>query len=708
MAMADMNPAPKKRRGRKTASAAPADDNISVFVLDGPQLDPKLLPSGAMEIPHADGSVVIDFASGKPRSNDKVEFDDNLALHLDDGVLNSICEELMDGISADDDSRSEWLNTRAKGMDLLGLKVETPSAGATSAPVEGMSVVRHPLLLEAVLRFQADARGELLPSNGPVKVRQDGEETAQTDLLARTLEKDLNHYLTTTAREYYPDTDRMLFSVGFGGCAFKKVYHCPLKRRPVSETVDAKDLIVSNAATDLRNASRVTHRIPMRKSVMKRMQILGVYRKVALEQQQSTNNPVDIKIASIQGVKPDIQRNEDQEYSIDECYCELDIDGFKHKDKKGAETGLPLPYRVTIDRQSRQILEIRRNWEEDDEDCTARTVFVKYSFVPGYGFYDYGLLNILGNTTNALTAAWREMLDAGMFANFPGFIYSKSSSFRQTTNQFRVPPGGGIGIDTGNQPIQNSIMALPYKEPGPGLTALVDNISQTGLRVGGASQASVAEGKQEAPVGTTLALIEQASKVMSAVHKRLHAAQSEEFGLLRDRFREDPSALWRTNKRAEKRWGVDKFMMALDQYDLVPCADPNTPSQMHRLMKAQALKQLAMSNPPMYDMRKVDQRVGEMADLGDMQQMFAPPAPPAGPDPMAIEALKLKQSDQEIKKAEIASNERTKDKDRASKETTTALQIAERLATHPEAAGVVNQELSVLTPFLHQQQGMKP
>jgi hypothetical protein len=302
-----------------------------------------------------------------------------------------------------------------------------------------MSNVRHPMLLEATLRFQANARGELLPSDGPVKVTDSLNETEANDELAEKLERDFNYYLTSIATEYYPDTDRMLLYVGFGGCGFKKVYNCPLRQRPVSESVDAKDLIVSNAATDMANSSRVTHVITMRPSVLKRMQLAGAYREVPISAPSGiVLNPVDRQIADTQGINLTSQQTEDRDHTIYECYCELDIRGYQDK-KNGVATGLPLPYRVVIEKDSQQILEIRRNWREDDETKTAKMCFVKYPFVPGLGFYDIGLIHILGNTTNALTAAWREMLDAGMFANFPGFLYRKLMG-RQNTNEFRVAP----------------------------------------------------------------------------------------------------------------------------------------------------------------------------------------------------------------------------------------------------------------------------
>jgi hypothetical protein len=476
-----------------------------------------------LRIEHEDGSVTISL-DGKSLVDQpgkkKTGWFDNLVEDIDQGTLGQVADELLRGINDDLESRKEWIEARATGIKLLGLKIEIPGLGGSTdgAPVEGMSRVRHPLLLEAVLRFQANARSELLPTDGPVKIRNDNNNAdLAEDQRANALERDLNHYLTSTAAEYYPDTDRMLLMLGFGGTSFKKVYYCPLRNRPVSETVDADDLIVNNAATDLKNAKRVTHRSYMKASTVKRLQILGVYKDVDLPMaKQPDLDAAQREERSQQGISAGSYRPEDRDREIYECYCELDIPGFEHR-YKGKVSGLEVPYRVTIDLSSREILSIVRNYDETDDLPEARTTFVKYTFVPGLGFYDIGLLHILGNTTNAITAAWREMLDAGMYANFPGFLYSDAGG-RQNTNIFRVPPGGGALIKTGGQPINQAIMPLPYKEPGQALMNLVSNMAETGMRIGGTSEQQVGEGRADAPVGTTLAMIDQATKVMNAVH----------------------------------------------------------------------------------------------------------------------------------------------------------------------------------------------
>ena len=614
-----------------------------------------------MTIELPDGSITLSLDGSPIERADKkgTGWFDNLVEDIDQAELSRISYELLKGVEDDLQSRKEWIEDRAQGIKLLGLKVEIPglAGAADGAPVEGMSRVRHPLLLEAVLRFQANARSELLPTDGPVKIREDNNnQTDGSDELANDLENDLNHYLTSTAKEYYPDTDRMLLMLGFGGTAFKKVYYCPLRNRPVSESVDADDLIVNNAATDLSNAKRVTHRIYMRPSVVKRMQILGVYRDVELSTAKMVSlDAVQREKNAQQGIAQDGMNPDDRDREIYECYCELDIRGFEHR-RKGKETGLEIPYRVTIDVSSKEILSIVRNYDEDTKDLPeARQNFTKYTFVPGMGFYDIGLLHILGNTTNAVTAAWRELLDAGMYANFPGFLYSDAGA-RQNTNMFRIPPGGGALIKTGGAPIQDAVMPLPYKEPSQALMALVDNIAQTGMRVGGTAEQAVGEGRADAPVGTTIALIDQATKVLNAVHKRMHAAQAEEFALLVKCFKENPESFWQQNRKPARRWDQETFIRALDQADLVPQADPNTASQTQRLMKVMALKEIQAANPALYDPIAVDRMALQAVGWSNPEQFMVPPealnAQPT-PEQQAMQAqLMIKKQDSDARMME--------------------------------------------------------
>ncbi|MCV9940921.1 hypothetical protein OIU35_31610 [Boseaceae bacterium BT-24-1] len=674
----------------------------------------------SVSIPTDDGGVIINFGKIARTRDIGAEHDENLAEDLDEGTLSILSEDVIQGIEADIESRREWLQQRAEGLELLGLKLDSPSTdvSGSSAPLSHMSTVRHPLLLEAILRFQANARGELLPADGPVKIRVDDvsssgtpQEDREEDRQADQLETDFNYYLTTTASEYYPDTDRMLLMVGFGGCGFKKIYHCPIRRRPVSESVDAEYLIVSHGATDLRNAARVTHQITMRPSVLKRMQIMGAYRDTPLGsaplQQQSA---VEAKVDDIQGTAPQASyREEDQPRTIYECYCEIDVPGYEHKEK-GKITGLPLPFKVTIDKDSRKILELRRNWKEGDELYEAKRTFVKYPFVPGLGFYDIGLLHILGNTTIAVTAAWREALDAGMFANFPGGLIDKAAA-RQNSNEFRAGPGAFIPIDTQGKPINQIVAPFPYKEPGPGLLALTKDIAETGQRVGGTAELSTGEGRQDAPVGTTIALLEAARVTLDAVHKRLHQAQAEEFGLIKEKFEEDPESFWRFNKRKKKArysWDVERFTAALENNDLVPAADPNTSSHTMRVMKAQAVYQIASADPGFFDKREVYLRTLSALGINNPEALFAPPAqtPPqqdlAGQGALLMGQAAIKDADAKIagvgvQKEKLAIEERKIEVKAAtdaaqirSKEKIEIMRTAADLAQNPTAEPVVD------------------
>lgn len=612
---------------------------------DIPEIDDK---GAILRIQHGDGTLSVSL-NGQPLgsandANDPLEWFDNLVSKITEESLNSITEDLIRGIDEDLQSRKEWVEDRALCLRLLGLKIELPNTQGASdgAPVEGMSKVRHPLLLEAVLRFQANARGELLPTDGPVKIRNDADQpTVQMDQDANALERDLNHYLTVEATEYYPDTDRMLFMTGFGGTGFKKVYFCPIRSRPVSESVDADDIIVNQSATDLGNAQRVTHRTMMKPSTLKRLQLLKVYRDIDLgDPMPKDPDELERTEKEQQGITADALNNlpQNREREIYECYCELDIPGFEHKQKREI-TGLQIPYIVTIDKSSRKALAVVRNFDEDDQALpTARKKFVKFPFVPGIGFYDIGLSHILGNSTNAITAAWRLMLDNGMFANFPGFLVSKSGT-RQNTNILRVPPGGSAQIDTQGMPIGQSVMPLPYETTHMApLMSLVQDMAETGRRIGGTAEVQVGEGRADVPVGTVMAMIDQAIKVMNAVHKRMHAAQAEEFQLLKQVFREHPESFCARKCKSKTPWDKARFLAALNNCDFVPQADPNTSSSGQRLMKVVALKQLQQASQNLYDPIKVD--TAALAAIGwpNPEEFFVPPAARSQPPPQLVQA----------------------------------------------------------------------
>lgn len=724
-------PAASRKRGRAKKAApaamaaggmpAEADDIIQIpeplAVSDETvSIDPE---TGAVEVEHADGSITIDPTGDllrKQDDDDDGDFDENLADRVDSIELNRIANDLLDAIAADKSDRTEWERMRAKAIEQLGLKLEEPKSDVTRSSLGiATSLVKDPILLEAVERFRANAYAELCPSAGPVKVVNFSDDKLATDPLANALQKDLNYYLTTTASEYYPDTRYMLWWTGLSSGTFKKVYRCPLRKRPVSEYVDGSDLIVPASATDLKNASRVTHEVKMARDILRAMQLEGVYRDVTLTDPiTSQANPVAAKIAAIAGKAVTPQRIEDQEYTIFECYCKLDLRGYRHE-KDGEETGLPLPYRVTIDETSRQILEIRRNWdpEHDDEEEGAYRPplipFVLFPYSTGISrIYGCGLGQMLGNMASALTALLRISIDNGMMSNYPGLLKAKGTG-RQIQNKISVPPGGVAEIDTGGLPIQQAVMGMPFKDVSSNVVNLIEQTRGVAQRLGGTADLPVGEGKQDAPVGTTLAMIEQATKVEGSVHKALHAAQSEEFRLLTKLFKADPEALWRGNRRpalgnarddAARAARIEKFRQALANCDIQPMADPNVPSDMHRNLMATGLKQSTAGNPA-YDAVKVDRfvfrQMFKMSDE-DFNSLLAPPMA-AQPNPlMELEARKVAVLEQrvQIDAAKVDMAGRNAEADRALKETVEMTKIAASAA----AANVANNREQPTQPVM--------
>lgn len=620
-------------------------------------LEEAVKDSSILQVELSDGSVSINFAPQIKERGDDSDHDENLALHIDEGALANIADKLLRHIRDDIQRQEQRLTDVVKGIDLLGIKLEEPRSEPND---EGISVVRHPLLLEAVLRFQANARGEMLPADGPVKVSNEGDGTSGLDADANALEIDMNHYLTSGAPEYYPDTDRMFFTLGHGGEAYKKVYFHPIKRRPVSETIDRKDLILSDGAVSLEACARVTHRSKMKPSDIKRMQLAGVWREAPLgppAMSTMSNNTVDLALQDISGFEPKTTiEQEEVDREIYECYCEIDLPGYEHKED-GDTTGLAIPYRIVIDRDSKAVLEIRRWWEEGDDTYTRKEVFVEFVFIPAFPGVNLGLLHILGNATRALTAAWRIALDNGMLANFPGGLMARSTGKQQTTS-IRVGPGQVAPMDSDGVPLKEAFMPLPYRDVTSGFVQIIQNVEQTSQRLGGTAETAVGEGRNDAPVGTTIALIEQAQKVLNAVHKRMHQAQQKEFALLKDIFRKEPEALWRSNKNPAFGRDIQRLTNALENKDIVPKADPNTSSQTLRIQKAIAIYQLAKENPTMFNQREVYQRIMTMVGIEDGDALFNnSPAGPPPVDPIKQMEAQAKLATVQMKVAEMGSRQ---------------------------------------------------
>jgi hypothetical protein len=607
------------------------DDGITVEIV-GDEADTRMV-DGNLEIDQPDGGVIIQFnpqlqvpdAIKEEPSN----FYRNLADEIGESELLTIGADLHEAIQADDASRSASLANDTKGIGLLGLELEEPSSGDGQTQLDGMSVVTNPLLLDAVLKDWANAQSEFLPADGPCKVEDFATDPDQgEDELADAFERDMNFYLTSIDTSYGPETSHMLlWGRGFRGAGIKKVFMDPFKKRPTTIEVDRKDFIVSTAVKDLKSCERITHQISMRQSTMKRMMMRKIYREVALTPPTPTTNEVDEKIASIQGVAIAKARPEDQPYTLWEVQCELDLDKFAPAEYKGK--GIPLPYCVTIDKDTMNVLAIRRDWKPEDEECERKRMYVKYPYVPGPGFYGTGLLNILGNSTAAMTAAWRISLDSAMLAAFPGFLVAKLGG-RQNSSDLTLSPAQGLPIETNNMPIRDVVMDLPYKEAGPGMMALIQQITEQSKSAGASVDVPIGEGTANIPVGTMLAHIEMATKLMAATHKLGHMAQDEELQLIADLFRENPGSFWKGNKQAKGFWNEEKFIQALDTYTLKPRSDPNIPSHIHRVMRAVALTEL-QAGPlgqlmnPMETLKRV-----LMAMREDPKGLVKPPPAPSG------------------------------------------------------------------------------
>lgn len=595
------------------------------------------------------------------------DFNANLAEHIEPMALARLANEILQGIEADLGSRKEWDKIAEKAIEFLGLIYE--EAGSQITPTGSISKVWHTLMLESAIMFWANAQAEFLPADGPVKVRDDktapsgrgigdggpplddditagivppaaanpAQQPKMRDVIAEDFEVDFNHYLTTTDRQYYGDFSRMLFSLGPIGTQFRKVYYNPLRQMAVSEWVKAQNLIVSNDAVHLATAGRVTERIMMRHADVKRLQFMKWWLRQPLSMPVDSPTSLDQVIGQIEGIRPGPELPADHRHTIYECYTDVDLYGFEHTDEDGEMTGLPLPYRVTLDRDSRRILEIRRNWKEGDDLLKSRPRYVMFGLIPGLGFYFLGFAHILGNTERALTALEREIIDAGMFSVFPGFVHAKGT-FRGDTTQIRPPPGGSVEANIGLKgDIRNTLMPIPYKDLPQSIMALFQKIEDNGRKLSQAPELPVGEGTANIPVGTMIAMIEEGTKVMAGVHKGLHHARSEELELLRDLFAEDPELLTKYNKSPQRVWQTAEEFADMD---LVPASDPNTPSHVHRVMRAVALGQVAQMFPDRVNRDAILEEILAVIRTPNPERFILPPSPaqPQQPSPQAIAA----------------------------------------------------------------------
>ena len=598
----------------------------------------EAVPGVEVEIPQvedfADGAEIIQGPEGaivqaiqEQMMTQVQEYDHNanLAETLDDSILGELSSELREQYETDQESRSEWEEGYTKGLDLLGVQYEE-----RTQPFQGASGVTHPIIAESVTQFQAQAYKELLPAGGPVRTNVLGVQDSEKEAQAVRVKDFMNYMLMEIMEEFDPDTDQMLFYLPLSGSTFKKVYFDEAKQRPVSKFIPAEDLVVSYAARDLATASRITHVLRMDENEIRKLQVAGFYRDIDISADyEADSDPVKSKVNEIDGVEKSAT---DDLYTVLEMHVNLDIEGFEDVDQMGEPTGIKLPYIVTLDQGSGEVLAIRRNYEENDALKQKVSYFVHYKFLPGLGFYGFGLIHMIGGLGKAATSILRQLIDAGTLANLPsGF---KARGIRVRNDDEPIAPGEFRDIDAPGGDIRNSIIPLPYKEPSGTLAQLLGVLIESGRRfVSIADQQTGSPGSQQQPVGTTVALLERGMKVMSAIHKRLHYAQKTEFRILARLIRDNmpPSYPYAT--------GVDAGIKQSDfddRVDILPVSDPNIFSMAQRITLAQTQLQLAQSNPQLHNLQAAYKRMYQALEVQNIDEIL-PPAPEPQPTDPSIE-----------------------------------------------------------------------
>jgi hypothetical protein len=537
-----------------------------------------------------DGGVEIDFEPEVERLED-APFDANLALYMDDMDLNTLGETLLSGVEEDRQSRGDWEATMSEGIKLMGLKIED-----RTMPFKGACGVYDPLMAEAVVRWQAVAAGELLPASGPVKTQVVGVANEQLEAQASRVQQFMNLYLTELAPEFYEEFDQMLFWLPLVGSTFKKTYQDRLLGRPVSRFVLPDNFVVSYGTSDLATSPRFCHITPMTRRNFRLAQLAGVYRDIDLGDPQaddSSQTPIQAEVDGVQGVEPGAEGTE--EYRIYEVYADLNLVGYENED------GIPLPYVVTIEEGSRKVLSIYRNYDETDPTYQRKDMFTHYKFMPGVGFYGLGYAHLLGNSAKTATSIRRQLIDAGTLNNFPGGLRVKG--MRLEDNNIGIGPTEFREIDTGGLPIQNAIMTMPYKEPSQVSLALLKETYEGARNLANTAEIAVGEGRQDAPVGTTVALMEAATRLQSATLKRCHRAFSRELKLIANLFGkylpDEPYPF-------PVRGGMAAIMREdfANNIDVIPVSDPNISSSAQRMMRAEALLRFATQQPDQHNLRE--------------------------------------------------------------------------------------------------------
>jgi hypothetical protein len=549
-----------------------------------------------------DSEIVID-----PDRMDDDTFSENLAEELDEQYLAELSSDLLEDFSNDINSRKDWLETYVDGLELLGLKIEE-----RTEPWEGACAVYHPLLSEALVKFQAETMMETFPAAGPVKTSIIGKETPECLESAARVQENMNYQLMDKMPEYRPEHERMLWGLGLAGNAFKKVYYDPALERQVSLFVPAEDMVVPYGASNLETAERVTHVMRKTKQELHYLQQMGFYRDIDLGEADYDLDEVEKKIAEQMG----FDATNDDRYKILEMNVNLDLEGYEDEDD-GEKTGIALPYIVTIDKGTSEILAIRRNWNQDDSMKKRREHFVHYGYIPGFGFYCFGLIHLIGGFSKSGTMLLRQLVDAGTLSNLPGGF--KARGLRIKGDDTPIGPAEWRDVDAPSGTIRDNLMPLPYKEPSQVLAALMDKIIDEGRRFASAADMKVSDMSANSPVGSTLAILERTLKVMSAVNARIYYSMKKEFGLLKNiiadytdpDYQYDPS----TGTPGAKQSDYEKV-------NLIPVADPNAATMAQKVVQYQAVMQMAQQNPDIYDLPELNRQMLDVLGVKNAEKLI--------------------------------------------------------------------------------------
>lgn len=556
-----------------------------------------------------DGGVEVDFDPEDQRG-ESMEFDSNLAEEMPERELARIAGDLLSEYDANKDSRQEWEDAYSEGLELLGFTYDE-----RTQPFRGASGVTHPLLAEAATQFQAQAFNELLPPSGPVKTQVLGKETVQKMAQARRVKTFMNYYITNVMEEYTPDMDQMLFVLPLAGSTFKKTYYDPALDRIVSRFVPAENLVVPYDTSDLETCPNITQVVTMSLNDMRKMQVSGFYRDVEVVPAQQSLSDIDEVTDKIEGFEPS---SIDYNCTILECHVDLDLEGYEDLDEDGEPTGIKIPYIVTLSLDNGEVLSIRRNYKEDDKKRKKISYFTHYKFLPGFGFYGLGLIHAIGGLSRTATAALRQLIDAGTLSNLPaGF---KARGLRISDTDDPLQPGEFRDVDAPGGAIRDALMPLPFKGPDQTLFNLLGFVVQAGQRFATITDLKVGDGNQQAAVGTTMAMLEQGTRVMSAVHKRLHNAMRQEFKILARLMSETLPQSYPYSVA-----GGDAEIMAQDfddRVDVIPVSNPNVFSQAQRIVLAQTKLQLATQAPDMHNMHEVFRDMYEALGVTDVDRIM--------------------------------------------------------------------------------------